>query len=500
MLSWEMTLKEYRDRLKDDADYQEYCRNVYRSAAYGDTNAIHFAMAFLLGGSGQVKNSVQKVYIDQVCPGNTPGAGPWNAGVANFLDKTRTNSELNGLFKGFSPDTTIDAAFDALKHKRDEAGTPLMTDEQITHLKDMLRQLLQSTVKDDVVDLIRHGKCHQIIFTGAPGTGKTYIARKIAEEACTCTRPWGGRLQTGEKNRSECYTLVQFHPSMDYTDFVEGLRPVMKDGTMVFARVDGVFKHFCRRVVTEGDPEKLYFFIIDEINRANLSKVFGELMYGLEKDKRGEQHRIRTQYHNLPTCDIRTKTDLAPADDVFYDGFYLPENVVVLGTMNDIDRSVDSMDYALRRRFEWKEFLVTETSLKLAFMSGNYGEAIKDNAEELARRIDALNRYLGTQGREFGLNRHYYIAQGQFAHLPEHKQTLPEILRYVWDYRIESLLREYLRGGDEAEIEAFIGSGTPVQKGREPADSARTALFGKTDAPKPPAKPAAKDASAQSQE
>lgn len=141
------------------------------------------------------------------------------------------------------------------------------------------------STKDQIKNLIQNGAT-QIILTGAPGTGKTRMAKEIA---------------------GSHYKLVQFHPSYDYTDFVEGLRPVEEEGKMVFRKVDGIFKEFCRKVVEEGKKDEKYFFLIDEINRADLSKVFGELMFCLETDKRGEDNAIQTQYQNLPTYDVKEK-------------------------------------------------------------------------------------------------------------------------------------------------------------------------------------------------
>ena len=142
--------------------------------------------------------------------------------------------------------------------------------------------------------------------------------------------------------------------------------------------------------------------------------------------------------------------------DVYADGFYIPENVVIIGTMNDIDRSVDSMDFALRRRFEWREFEVTVEMLRSAFTAKNewgaiYGDVICENAQELAERIMKLNEEsIKKAGERFGLNEQYYISQGQFANIPP-RESLEEVLAYVWNYRIESLLKEYLRGEDGVE-------------------------------------------------
>ena len=317
-------------------------------------------------------------------------------------------------------------------------------------------------IQEELKSLIQNGGCRQLVLTGAPGTGKTYMAKKIA-----------GELGDGG------YELVQFHPSYDYTDFVEGIRPVENNGQISYVRLDGIFKAYCRKIVEAGDKEKLYFFIIDEINRADLSKVFGELMYCLEKDKRGAASgRTKTQYSNLKTYDADNCKYMER--DVFADGFYIPENLVIIGTMNDIDRSVDSMDFALRRRFEWREVIVDEKLLTDAFESkkpeGKYvfGKIIAENAEKLASHICDFNeKIIRNRGRDYGLNRQYDISQGQFANLPDNITSMEgigegddymKLLEYVWMYRIESLLREYLRGEDEVEeyIESarklFIGS------------------------------------------
>ena len=323
----------------------------------------------------------------------------------------------------------------------------------------------------DLKDLISNGAT-QIILTGAPGTGKTRMAKKVAEE-CECC----GKLN--DKN----YEFVQFHPSYDYTDFVEGLRPIEdKDGntTMVFRKVDGIFKKFCRDVEVqnkkdENNKKKKYFFLIDEINRADLSKVFGELMFCLETDKRGKGNAVQTQYQNLPTYDVKEKKYYGENEDIFANGFYIPENVIIIGTMNDIDRSVESMDFALRRRFIWKEVEVTRDLLKnsLKGILGEYKEKYKCNfecnkvAEVIADSIMNLNNEKLKDNPNLG--KHYFISQGQFANLPGNiinqaidagekaedktEAIAKSLISSVWDLRLESLLYEYIRGeGDEQDF------------------------------------------------
>ena len=312
---------------------------------------------------------------------------------------------------------------------------------------------------------INEGGVTQIILTGAPGTGKTRMAKELAKELGAELR-W----EKGDDAAIPKYKLVQFHPSYDYTDFVEGLRPVSEDTGISFKKIDGIFKKFCREVVKQNKKdnksnEKKYFFIIDEINRADLSKVFGELMYCLESDKRGKEHSIDTQYQNLPTYDPVTKAELSEPEDVFFYGFYIPENVVIIGTMNDIDRSVESMDFALRRRFMWMEVDVTEKSLKNALKSmwGDIDIPDEDRViEEVVERISALNSVIKSQNY---LGKHYYISQGQFANLSKNimdnlknedeavSARVTKFLKDIYDYRLKSLFYEYIRGeGSEDEF------------------------------------------------
>lgn len=315
-------------------------------------------------------------------------------------------------------------------------------------------------MKEKIKDLILKGEIYQIILTGAPGTGKTYMAKKIAEEI---SEELGSQLSS---NDDKNYKIVQFHPSYDYTDFVEGIRPIENNNEMVFKKFDGVFKAFCRKVATlnkeNKNENKLYFFIIDEINRADLSKVLGELMLGLEKDKRGEP--IETQYSNIKTYyDPNINDDINEEDEdrVFKNGFFIPENIVIIGTMNDIDRSVESMDFALRRRFTWIEVEVDEKSLTQAFEDkSKFCEHIDDENDRktIINQIVELNKIIKNKGAEYNLNKHYFISQGYFTNIPNIEETkdVKGLLKWVWKYRIKSLIEEYVRAENSETINTFI--------------------------------------------
>jgi 5-methylcytosine-specific restriction enzyme B len=164
------------------------------------------------------------------------------------------------------------------------------------------------------VTLLKRKK--NIILQGPPGVGKTFIARKLAYEIM-------------QEVKDANIEMVQFHQSFSYEDFIQGLRPTQKGG---FDLRDGIFYSFCQRALAH--PDRPFFFIIDEINRGNLSKIFGELMMLIEPDKREEKFALKLTY----------------AEDE-EDRFYVPENLFIIGTMNTADRSLAIVDYALRRRF-----------------------------------------------------------------------------------------------------------------------------------------------------
>ena len=254
---------------------------------------------------------------------------------------------------------------------------------------------------------------HNLVLTGAPGTGKTWLTKAIANQMKAVTQ------------------FVQFHPSYDYTDFVEGLRPTLPEESgdkiesgVSFDRIDGIFKDFCKTAIEslkyEETKDTPYVFIIDEINRGELSKILGELFFAIDPGYRGEDGLVATQYQRLIT----------DSGDVFIDGFYVPNNVYILGTMNDIDRSVESMDFAIRRRFGWKEVTAAESAENMH---------LTDFAKS---KMNALNAAL--KAKDF--DEAFFIGGAYFRTITK------DNFQDVWDYHIKGLVSEYFRGIPEASI------------------------------------------------
>lgn len=287
---------------------------------------------------------------------------------------------------------------------------------------------------------------YNVILNGAPGTGKTYLAHEIAAIMLD-KNTW----EDVEKDTdiSSHVGFVQFHPSYDYTDFVEGLRPTTQ-GNQPFELLPGIFKTFCEEALKNGykndgngkyetnadgdlvakDEEKPYIFIIDEINRGEMSKIFGELFFSIDPGYRGKKGKVQTQYANMEKNG--NEFDKALANDK-KGQFFVPKNVYIIGTMNDIDRSVESMDFAMRRRFKFVEILASKQDGMLQYK-------FDIDAPAVITRMNNLN--LAIQETE-GLGSEYHIGPSYFLKLKDMD------FYELWEEHLKGIIYEYLRGRDD---------------------------------------------------
>jgi len=324
-----------------------------------------------------------------------------------------------------------------------------------------------------------------IVYYGAPGTGKTYKAKNIAKQFIDQHRI---KIENSIQNNYQIKT-VQFHPSYSYEDFIEGIRPSSDKSLKLF---NGTFKEFCKNVgekeiqlyknddfinnenfkkkdykfslikvselnetqkqilnINTSLPEGITieeviepaFFLIDEINRAELSRVFGELMYSLEY--RGYSGRIKTQYSYLN----KNETD----DSVYFwnnseDWFFIPQNVFIIGTMNNIDRSVDSFDFALRRRFMWEE-VQPDFNIVRNILTANWKDDLASAFEKLNKKIEVEELL----GKDYRIGHSYAL---EITPIQNRFDSVTEVKLFLWNDYVKSLLEEYLRGlGDERKAQ-----------------------------------------------
>lgn len=298
----------------------------------------------------------------------------------------------------------------SLAHFGSEQGRK--REETPTHLSDLSKQAYK---------LLLHSG--QIILQGAPGCGKTYITTELAVYTCDGTIP-----PTREELKARYKSLkndgrigfVTFHQSMDYEDFVEGLKPEVNDAdssAVSFKVVPGLFKEICTNAL--NNPANPYVLVIDEINRANISKVLGELITLLEKSKRkGAEDEFSAV---LPYS---------------REEFSVPKNLYIIGTMNTADRSLGYIDYAIRRRFAF----MTLTSKKESIESFYYDKPVSLKEKAIAL-FDIIYELIKDKiSEEFDID-DLMIGQSYFMYKDE------EDMAFSLEYKIKPLLEEYLRDG-----------------------------------------------------
>ena len=500
------TLEEFQNYFLSDERYREWCKRIYKRLGDVDykrsndvqKNTMCFLMALLFRGiskkSGVLSGECGLLFEKEIALFSAPGS--WMRQAGGFF-RNGKNGELDipqddhRKMKELRGNITIAGAVDwffeeseiEIGNNKDKGALRNSVQSMVKILIDEMKfeGMEYSMGTADSMELLKANK--QLIMNGAPGTGKTYAARnEIADKLLGIS----GKPEA-EKDRIKKIQMdmVQFHPSYDYTDFIEGIRPNLEGMGVGYTLKNGSFKKFCRRagvierivaageVVGEETIEKFlqgeddeivsfwkeeikkeafdntqlppFLFIIDEINRAEISKVLGETMFCLDADYRGEKGRIATQYSSLAT------------DESFFidkknDKFFIPSNVYIIGTMNDIDRSVEVFDFALRRRFAWQE-VKAEDVMETVLKEMQTEEALGNNYIDYLGKIEELNQSIDSMLK---LNRHYHLGPSYFAKIKLYsaEQDYKSAREDVWNNHISQILNEYVKGKrTESEIE-----------------------------------------------
>lgn len=542
ILTLNSTFNDIKNLLKDkDICFKKTIEKTFEKVSEDEEekNAFCFFMAMALGGVGTLddnnnvidNNDFQRKFLDII----KISGDKWSEYVRKFVNQNpnypmkekRLKKEYNKLLSkahDISLGNIHNNGIESLEYTDDDNKNKIcrvfstdnnwrfdfVTDGTIPErVKQGINDIIDCLIKQMTIEktpqynLLLSNK--QLIMNGAPGTGKTYLARNtIADILFDTLCETENKKEEIKKVRMD---MVQFHPSYDYTDFIDGIRPDLSGNELKYSLKNGSFKSFCRRAgvierilaagvevdtidkfsevvdeflvgeddsikdfwkaeikeyeleeelekifkskdITEFDPSKLpsFLFIIDEINRAEISKVLGEIMYCLDPDYRGIKGAISTQYSALAT------------DETFFinkdnDKFFIPSNVYIIGTMNDIDRSVEVFDFALRRRFAWYE-VKPDKVMDDVLKSMGIETLLKQNYENYKTKIDKLNYAIVDKLK---LGRHYQLGPSYFAKISlyyDESKDYEKAIEKVWDNHISQIINEYVKGrGKEIEVE-----------------------------------------------
>ena len=346
-------------------------------------------------------------------------SGPLQSSISSELtvfNVSKHIEEIEGLINGDTPWTTFNG-------NENPTPPPPPTDpwspSNITALAQDL--LWQPNHLQEIIQDLQEKR--QVIFYGPPGTGKTYVAREIAKQC---------RLNGGD------FEIVQFHPSYSYEDFVEGYRPTLTDnGQAAFKLVSGPLRRIAQKA--SDNPNATFILIIDELNRGNVAKVFGELYFLLEY----RDEEVRLQYGGDGQ------------------GFSLPKNLWFICTMNTADRSIALMDAALRRRFYFAPFFPNEPPI--AGLLRRW--LVRENQDTLAADlVDAANKKLE---RDMGIGPSYFMQSGE---------TLDENrVRRIWDRAVIPYIEEQFFGDADKLAEFAFDRLKRQLAGQTPANDAPNA-------------------------
>ncbi|GAG60742.1 unnamed protein product, partial [marine sediment metagenome] len=327
------------------------------------------------------------------------------------IGKTIQISDFNPNLKKYSIDHTPDTTSDEVSSPKivTHATSPI---ESESFTKDeAMRDLFMDPKKFDfIMDRLRFKK--NLIIQGPPGVGKTYLAKRLAYYL----------MKMKDENR---VAMIQFHQSYSYEDFIQGFRP--KKDEKWYLR-PGIFYKFCKKAMRD-DESNPWVFIIDEINRGNLSKIFGETLMLIEADKRGRKFAVPLTYGSDEKDETQEPTT-----------FFIPSNVHLIGTMNTADRSLAMVDYALRRRFSFVDLEPQfENKIFRKFLKNN--KVNKKIIDKIVNRMKTLNKIIADDTKNLGPG--YKIGHSYFCPT-DNKQTYNEKwYKMIIESEIKPLLKEY---------------------------------------------------------